>query len=160
MRIGVISDTHGDLNIAKIAIKNMSKIDVLFHAGDHYKDAVALKNVLGDLPVYAVVGNCDFEIFKPKDLFIEIAEKKIWLTHGHKYNVKNSDELLVKLAKEKSVDIVIYGHTHIAISRFADEILIFNPGSTTRPRGGKPASYGMIEIDDDGETYADILTLS
>ncbi|MCL0106552.1 metallophosphoesterase [Peptococcaceae bacterium] len=158
MRIGIISDTHGNLNIAKAAISKMGSIDVLLHAGDHYKDAVALEKEISEVDIYAVVGNCDFEVFKPKDLFLEIAGKKIWLTHGHKYGVKESDDYLASLAIEKNIDIVVYGHTHIAVSKFIENKLIFNPGSTTRPRGSKPATYGIIEIKD-GKIYPEILEI-
>ena len=48
-------------------------------------------------------------------------------------------------AKQYEVDIVIYGHTHIAENVMIDNVVLFNPGSVGSPRQGK-ASCGLLEI--------------
>ncbi len=37
MRIGIISDTHGDTDLAAEAIRQMGDVDLILHAGDTYK---------------------------------------------------------------------------------------------------------------------------
>ncbi|MTI81702.1 MAG: metallophosphoesterase [Firmicutes bacterium] len=157
VRIGVLSDTHGNLDGARIALNNMGKIDLLLHAGDHYKDAHQLAKTK-ELLVCAVVGNCDWDVKEPEDLLIDAAGKKIWLTHGHKYDVKASHDVLIKKAKQHSVDLVVHGHTHIPIIDEQEKIIICNPGSVTQPRGKKGPTYGLIEIFGD-EVLVDIFEL-
>lgn len=145
MRAGVLSDTHGDLEIAKVALTQMGKIDLLLHAGDHYRDALALAKTV-PVPVHAVVGNCDWDFMKPVDVLLEIDNQKIWLTHGHKYGVKSANNKLLTEAIKNKIDIVVYGHTHIPIAEFRQGVLLFNPGSVARLRGKRGATYGVIEI--------------
>ena len=146
MRIGVMSDTHGNMEVARIVLTNMGKIDLLLHAGDHFSDAQELaKKKL--VPVYAVVGNCDWDLEK-EDLLIKVGGKNIWLTHGHKYGVKSSHGRLVEHALKENIDIVVYGHTHAPVNQFEQGVLLFNPGSPTIPRGKKGPTYGIIEIHD------------
>ncbi len=145
MRIGVLSDTHGDLVSARKALTNMGRIDLLLHAGDHYRDANQLAESR-EIVICAVVGNCDWDISEPEDLLINAGGKRIWLTHGHKYNIKGSYHRLIKKAKEHKIDIVVFGHTHVATCETVEGVLLFNPGSTTIPRGGQGPSYGIIEI--------------
>lgn len=143
----MLSDTHGDVAMAKLALTKMGNIDILLHAGDHFQDANELAKTK-KVPVYAVVGNCDWDNEK-EDLLITAGGKKIWLTHGHRYGVKASHRQLITHALEEKVDIVVYGHTHVPVSVFEQGVLLFNPGSLTRPRGIKGSTYGIIEIDGD-----------
>ena len=42
-------------------------------------------------------------------------------------------------------DVVLSGHTHIPRGETVDGVHFWNPGSTTLPKGGFPASYGLFE---------------
>lgn len=145
MRIGILSDTHGDLTLARLALTNMGEIELLLHAGDHYNDAGQLVEN-SNVKLYAVVGNCDWHQTGPTDLLIDAGGKKIWLTHGHKYRIKDSMQALIEKAKEQKADIVVFGHTHIPTVETVDGILLFNPGSISFPRSRQGATYGVIEI--------------
>src|SRR5690554_6362216 len=91
MKIVVISDTHGE-NILG-AVREIENIDIIIHLGDYYKDVFPLEKVL-KTPIYYVKGNCDFAPDVPTQLMIELSNKKVFLTHGHWYNVKlGIDEL-------------------------------------------------------------------
>ena len=48
-------------------------------------------------------------------------------------------------AMEAGVDVVLYGHTHIANIVFEEGVWFINPGSLSRPRYGK-RSFATIEI--------------
>ncbi|WP_432663167.1 metallophosphoesterase [Wukongibacter baidiensis] len=146
MRIGVISDTHGDLVSAESAIKAMGDIDLLLHAGDTYRDAELLKEML-DIDVIAVKGNTDFDYEADLEKIISLDGKRIFLTHGHQYNVKYSLDRLYYKALETDCDIVVFGHSHMPLNVKEKDIIFLNPGSVSRPRGGSRPSYAIINID-------------
>ena len=103
---------------------------------------------LSDTKVISVAGNCDGLAAKAAvDEFIKAADKKIWLTHGHSCRVKYGTGELINQAQQYGVDVVIYGHTHIADNRQQDNLLILNPGSIGRPYGNKP-SFLLMTIND------------
>lgn len=140
MKIGVLSDTHGDLaTIMKIATR--VDVDMWLHAGDCSQDAEYLRSLV-TVPVCAARGNCDGQTTAKIDEFIEVAGKHIWLTHGHRYSVKQGTQDLVGWGKHYEVDVIIYGHTHIRDNRYCEGILVFNPGSGYGSRG----TYGILEI--------------
>ena len=86
MKIGIMSDSHHDLSAIDDAICLADDVDCWLHAGDSIDDAGYLADV-SKKPVYAVPGNIDWFSTKPKEILVELAGKKIFLTHGHKYNV-------------------------------------------------------------------------
>ncbi|SHJ99436.1 metallophosphoesterase [Paramaledivibacter caminithermalis] len=145
MRIGLLSDTHGDTLSAEKAIKAMGDIDLLLHAGDTYADAKALQDVFG-IEVVAVKGNTDFYCNAASETTIIIEDKKIFLTHGHKYNVKFGIDRLYYRALETNSDIVVFGHSHVPTHVEENNMIFVNPGSISRPRGGSKPSYGLINI--------------
>ena len=145
MRIGVLSDTHGDLDNVAIALARLGKLDMLLHAGDCYGDVDQLIKMT-DIPVKAVIGNCDMWCGGPRELLLDLEGKKVLLVHGHQYGIKNGFQRLYLRAEELGVNVVVYGHTHQAESLLYGGILLFNPGSISRPRNQDYPSYGLLEI--------------
>ncbi len=146
MRIGVISDTHGDAASIRRAVAAAGPVAMWLHAGDLSQDAVFLAKLSG-VPVTAAAGNCDGWTAAKIDEFIELDGKKIWLTHGHRYRAKERTGELSWWARQYGVDAVIYGHSHVAAITWDDDLLIFNPGSTFHPRGGRGPSCGILTIE-------------
>ena len=145
MRIGVISDTHGLREQAKAAVELMGTVDMLLHAGDFFDDAIYLSNLFS-FPVVGVRGNCDFA--GPREELIEADEVKILLIHGHQYGVKSSLQSLTYYAREREANVAIFGHTHHPEIQWVDELLLFNPGSTIRPRGvNSYPTFGVLSLD-------------
>lgn len=147
MKIGIISDSHGNIECIIKALEKIGEADLWLHCGDYGKDALFIKKYT-QKDVIAVQGNCDSGIDYKIDEFIEIFGKKIWLTHGHRYKIKHSKNELLWWAKQYEIDIVIYGHTHIAENIDLNNIILFNPGSVSIPRHGNP-SCGLLEITDE-----------
>lgn len=145
MRIGVIGDTHGALDRAEKALRQMGEIDMLLHAGDYYRDAGQLARLL-TVPVHAVTGNCDYRAGGPEELLLDVDGVTIWLTHGHLYDVHFSDQKLLYRAREQKARVAVYGHTHVPFNQECDGVLLFNPGSVYHPRGGSGPGYGLLEI--------------
>ncbi|MBO8168758.1 MAG: metallophosphoesterase [Thermoanaerobacteraceae bacterium] len=147
MRLGVVSDSHKDIEALKRALKNMGPVDMLLHAGDMYSDVKMVKNLLETGEIYSVVGNCDLDR-QPGEQLITVFGYKLYLTHGHLHGVKYRLDKLVYHAEEIGADVVVFGHTHVPYRQYWGDILLFNPGSVSRPRGVRQASYGIIEIID------------
>lgn len=145
MRIGVISDSHGDLYDARDAISSMGDVDMLVHLGDYCRDAEALSKQLGR-EIIRVRGNCDFSSTCESERIIEVSGKKLLLTHGHRYSVKYGYTDICFKAMESGVDAVLFGHTHIADVFEQNGILFINPGSVSMPRDGIK-SYAVITIE-------------
>ncbi|WP_449240888.1 metallophosphoesterase [Desulfoscipio gibsoniae] len=148
MRIGVISDTHGSISSAVKAIYEMGEIDALIHAGDLYSDALRISPVI-KVPVYAVPGNCDIPGQVKEELTITLCGRKIYITHGHLYRVKNSLQSLYYRAREMEAKVVVFGHTHVPVNTWEGNVLLFNPGSTSRPPAGIKAGCGILSIGTD-----------
>lgn len=155
-RILVFSDTHGDIEKAKKVIENTPGVDGVIHLGDIEMDYLALKEAYSDIPFYGVVGNNDFFSSLKREDLITIEEKKIFITHGHRYisGYSNIDSLIYK-GEELGADIVLFGHTHVAFFEKENGMIIANPGSISFPRSGD-RSYGVIEIENGKIGYANI----
>ncbi len=145
VRIGVISDSHRLVSRAQLAVERMGDLVLVLHAGDHYSDAKWLEDII-DIPVTAVVGNCDLGSPGPLEEVVEVAGKKIMLTHGHFYNVKKGYRELAARGRQVSADLVVFGHTHVPEIINVDGLTLFNPGTLTQPRTGGTTTYGLITI--------------
>lgn len=159
MRIGIVGDTHGDLFSLRQAAAAADPVDLWLHTGDFCRDALQLAGISGR-PVTAVAGNCDGRADAKPDEFIETGGFRIWLTHGHRQDVKHGLEDLLFWARRYEADIVVFGHTHQADVRCEGDLLLFNPGSAAIPRRGKHKSCGVLELDPDRhEATPRILTI-
>jgi len=148
LKIGVLSDTHGMKKATQKVLEYMSEtnkeIDTIIHAGDLVSDAKFIERL--GYKVYCVAGNCDPIGIAPAERLIEIEGKKIFLAHGHTYQVKYGVNKLLERAKNLSAEIVIFGHTHIPENLKVAGVLLFNPGSVTLPKQGGPGTFGILEI--------------
>lgn len=147
MRIGLISDTHGDLDLAREALKQMGEVDMILHAGDTYADLVELSKG-SEIEMVGVRGNIGRADDGPAELVLEFNGFRIFLVHGHHYDVKHSLMRLFYRAKELEVDVVVYGHTHLAMTAVEDGMLFVNPGSIGFPRGKYKNSYAILDLSD------------
>ena len=144
MRILVFSDSHTDLSSCIRVLDSIIGVDLVLHAGDHARDAALLARTFPDLPVEYVRGNCD-HADAPAEKVIEVSGKRIFLTHGHLFNVKseaNYDTMAARTLAE-GCDLGVFGHTHREFSGESGGVALLNPGSI---RYGK--TYGVIEIID------------
>ncbi len=147
MKLIVISDAHGKANRITKAVNKHSDSDYLFYLGDQVADLQKAKNNFEtELNIAYVKGNCDFSTQAPVEKIITLGDKKIFLTHGHKYSLKWAKTKLYYRSQEIGADIILFGHTHRRYAKNELGQLFFNPGSITSPRDNKSASYGIIEI--------------
>lgn len=149
MKIGVISDSHGDLKNLEKALKAMGEVDAIFHLGDYVSDGSAVQKIKKSLPVYTLWGNCDYG----REGGVEyvntlIGGKRIIACHGHAFGVKSSLNRYFYQAQSEEADIALYGHTHCAFMTTEAGILIMNPGAVCHT-WGEQKSFGLIEIERD-----------
>ncbi len=148
MRIGVLSDSHGDMRAIAKAVALMGDVDLIFHAGDYYQDALILKAKTA-IPVTAVGGNCDLMMAAaPQQHLGNYGGYKLLLVHGHQYGVKRDISSLVSHAQKRRIDIVVFGHTHVSHAEVRNGIHLFNPGSVAYPRVNGRRTYGILTIDE------------
>ena len=156
MRILVISDTHGDFFSLKHALDAQPNAEVIIFCGDGSEQYTFLKQTLPDKTVIGVRGNCDWSSKLPSTEIAEVGGKRIFITHGHLYNAKFTFINLIEAAREQNADILLFGHTHQAVTDYYEGLHIMNPGSCC----GYGASYGYIDTTDRVEIITNIVKLS
>jgi putative phosphoesterase len=145
--VGVISDTHMQNDYIKRALDHLKKCDFIIHLGDNTRDVNEIKKYYNK-KIISVKGNCDYSENIPTEKIEVLGNKKFFITHGHNYNVKGTLINLRYKAMEVGADIVLFGHTHIAMEQFEEGIWFINPGSAGLARNGKN-SVAIIEIRDE-----------
>lgn len=147
MRIAVVSDTHGKTKKFIDKVLNLKDIDLIIHLGDYVEDGLEIEKRTG-IETKIVKGNGDF--FYPgfkEDEILEIKGKRIFLTHGHKYNVRYGVDNLLYRGEELQADIILFGHTHVSTFVKESGIIVMNPGSPTNPRDfNRRKTFGIMEL--------------
>lgn len=146
MKILILSDTHGNQSAIETVVEK-EDADLCIHLGDNFRDAIYINDSL-NVEAVAVKGNCDDEEYAEEDMVLDIEGHKIFLTHGHNYNVNITLDNLYYKAKSLNCHIALYGHTHKNLKENTKDLIIMNPGSLSKPRGCK-ASYGLLYIEED-----------
>ena len=143
--IVVISDSHGSIRNLDRVIKRIGQPDALWHLGDCTEDAPLLAQRL-NCGYVSVRGNCDPFSDLPLTETITWHGKRFLLLHGHTVAGRLS---LCYAAKEQQADVVLFGHSHVASVETAQDVLLVNPGSLSRPRGVGAASVALLDLTDE-----------
>jgi len=150
MKVLVMSDTHGYIFNARKAIERNPDIEMVLHLGDYCRDAVQLSQLFPNIKFEYVYGNSDIRIGTIcAEKTIEIEGKRVFMTHGHKYSVKWDYNRILAQAKIENAEVILFGHTHIAVVDNVKNTLIMNPGSISESRSNKPESYAILDISKD-----------
>jgi len=143
MRIGVLSDTHIHLaeEIPPEVVKAFSQVDLIVHTGDFVGSQVleGLKR-LGE--VKAVHGNMDSRKLRdllPEQELLMVGGRKVGIIHG--WGGPAGIEQRVR-ERFDDVDVIIYGHSHVAKTEQIGGIFFFNPGPGNQ-------SFGLLTIEKD-----------
>lgn len=144
MRILVFSDTHGYIDRCIQIIERIQDVDMFIHTGDTASDAQDLASIFPHIRAQFVSGNCEMPRYDTEQLF-EVCGKKIFITHGHLYNVKYESDYstLVRRARLAEADLAVFGHTHKPVCDNLGDIYLLNPGSARYTN-----TCGVIEIED------------
>jgi len=112
MEIIAFSDVHGDVHKLLTLSNEIEHAEKALFLGDGINTMEVLDTRLAN-KIIAVKGNCDLFCPLPEELVIELAGKKIFMTHGHNYDVKISMNKIAAKALEVGADITLFGHTHV-----------------------------------------------
>jgi uncharacterized protein len=138
-RVGIIADTHGLLRPE--VLETFTGVDHIIHAGDIGGDDI-MESLRKIAPVTFVRGNNDGEdgygIVRT-----EIAGLRILVTHILPRPGRLRREVSTQL---KSVDAVVFGHSHLPHNEVIGGVRFFNPASAGPRRFDYPVSVGMIEM--------------
>ncbi len=146
MRILVISDTHGNTRRLYEAIDAQPEARYVLFLGDGLRDADEAARRYPDREIWSVSGNCDAGAIlwnAPIEREETLGGRRIFFTHGHRYDVKYGLDRLEAEARARGAQIALYGHTHRAETHYADGLYVMNPGSLG---AGMPPSYGVVDI--------------
>jgi putative phosphoesterase len=134
MRIAVISDTH-DAYPRKLP-GLLEGADEIWHLGDVMAPHVLVEFEQIGVPLYVVLGNCDYEGSWPETLTLRPEGVVCHLVH------------IPPRKSPKGVQLLLHGHTHIPRD-YTDSVGVrwLNPGSVSNPRGGFPASFAWLELE-------------
>lgn len=146
MKILVMSDSHSSLSFMRSCVRAV-KPDTLIHLGDYYEDGQIIARENPHLRIHQVPGNCDMYRYmgsQPQILCYDIGGVRMYLTHGHRHNVKQTLTRLLADARAGGAQAVLYGHTHRAdCHREEDGLWVLNPGSC----GYYGGSVGILQVE-------------
>jgi putative phosphoesterase len=147
MLIGIISDTHDNLQMVEKAVKRLNdeKANLVLHAGDYVAPFVIPKFKALNAKLIGVFGNNDgdHELLKKRFgetsnceirgrfALIDVEGFKIALLHG------DETELLNALMDCECFNAVVHGHMHTTGVRKKGKTLIVNPGEVCGYLTGK-----------------------
>jgi len=141
MRIGIVSDSHGDQAHVKAALRLMAErgVSLIVHCGDI--DDAATASLFDGTTTHFVLGNCDVDIAEIKvaaaraggllhGRFAELvlAGRRIAVLHG------DDPPRLQETIGSGDYDYVFYGHTHVPGDRLVGKTWVINPGALHRAR--------------------------
>ena len=158
MKILVLSDSHSGLRAMRRFLEKV-KPQVMIHLGDYYDDGRTMAEEFPAVTVYQVPGNCDqyrAPLGAPEILLQTVAGVKLYLTHGHRHQVKMTRSMLIQDARKSKVAAVLYGHTHIPAQQDIAGVRLINPGSAGT---GRRPTWALIEIFENGGIACDIKEL-
>lgn len=179
MKYMFASDIHGSAYYCRRLLEEYQKSgaerlillgDLLYHGPRNDlpkeyapKEVIAMLNGMKD-EIYTVRGNCEAEVDQMVLEFPVLADYAVlvlngltfFATHGHVFNQEHMPPL-------KKGDILVHGHTHLLKAEQFGDNYILNPGSTSIPKGGNPATYAVLDdktfciLDFDGNVVKEIV---
>jgi putative phosphoesterase len=150
MRLGIISDTHGHVELTRPAVRMFESLGVetVLHCGDI--GSMAVVELFAAWPTHLVFGNCDerLDAFAAAiraagqtchGLFgdLELDGVRIALLHSHE-----------RRRFREAIDsgdyrLICYGHTHVAAIDPRGGTLVVNPGAIYR---ADPHSVAIVDL--------------
>lgn len=160
MRVGIISDTHGQVDFTRQAVRMLESLGVerLFHCGDIGTPEVV--ELLARWPTDYVFGNCDVEqrllrtaieragqVCHGDFADLTIEGVRIALLHSH------DRRLFAASIGSGRYNTICYGHTHVAAIEQRGETLLVNPGAVYR---ANPHSIALLELPENKATIVNL----
>lgn len=150
MLIGVVSDTHAQMEFTRRAIRMLESLDVelVVHCGDI--GSTEIVTLFRQWPTHFVFGNVDSDRAALRQAIaaaghtcherfgeLELAGRRIAFLHG------DDTALLRQTSTNGRWDLVCYGHTHQAKEHRSGETLLLNPGALYRAH---PHTFAVVKL--------------
>ncbi|MFB6145554.1 MAG: metallophosphoesterase [Candidatus Nanohaloarchaea archaeon] len=153
MRIGIVSDTHDDIELSEKAVAFFEKegVDKVIHCGDMVSPFTA-ELFDADFGFYYVRGNNDGEwnlkeaVEEFGSFYNNIAElgikgSRIAVYHG------TEEEIVSALMDSEEYDYVLRGHTHEKKLAENGETVEINPGGIKLPGQTEELHIALLDLD-------------
>jgi len=127
--------------------------DLILHLGDNSKDCDAIVDEFPNIMLRSVRGNCDYSFSGLAHDEFMLEGKNFFMTHGHNFSVKTGLTGIIRIAVERNVDVLLFGHTHIPYNATVEGVLVVNPGSI-----GLGKTYAILELEN-GEVSCELKSL-
>ena len=153
MKIGVVSDSHGQVENLRRAITAMKEAgaDRIVHLGDDYDDVKALSDQERAMiiQVPGVFSTYYQDPLIPNRLIEEWEEVRVLLTHtpeAHKHDLPTDPKPEDAVARGE-VRVVLFGHSHIPEVKEQAGVIWVNPGHLKADdKKGYPPTYALLEV--------------
>lgn len=142
-RLLVMSDSHGSAAAIKKLLPITEDFDYVIHLGDGNADILNLQKSI-KTELITVKGNCDQNRLSPEKYVLHLGDTALYLTHGHKENIKVGRYGLLSAAQSFGCKYALFGHTHSAEVFELGGVTFVCPGSLALPPFGK-GTYAVIE---------------
>lgn len=155
MRLGVMSDTHGNILFMQRAADRMReefKVQVIVHLGDDLADARKLTP--GEEKLYAVPGVFEAawsDGTTPHRLIEEFGGIRFLLSHTPSRDRHDGpDDIDPETARRRlGIHVLLHGHTHrFRAAECPDKLIAINPGHLKADRDrDRPATFAVIDAE-------------
>ena len=166
MRIGIVSDSHGQTSRLHRALALLAEAGAqqIIHCGDvGSTDCVDVLSQCG-LPAHLVAGNMDRYVlhlsrtaarcgldFDPRTVEVAIGDSQhLVATHGH------HGHLLDELIAGGQFPYVCHGHTHRLRDERIGPVRVINPGALHHPRDPHHPTVALLDTDADDLQVFDV----
>ncbi|TWT38007.1 phosphodiesterase [Posidoniimonas corsicana] len=150
MRIGVISDTHGHVDLTQDAVRMLESLEVeaVLHCGD--VGGADVVRQFHQWPTHFVAGNCDYDLDSLgaavdaegqhwHGQFADLAFDGVRVALLHSHDRKRFKQTI----QAGEHELVCYGHTHVAAIDETGPVMVLNPGAVYR--ASRP-SVAVVEL--------------
>jgi putative phosphoesterase len=159
MKLGIVSDIHGNLAGLELALANMADVDELLCLGDaifDYRFSNEVVALLRERGAYLIQGNHEEVFFsnagirareregidpsllaylaeQPHRRELEFDGKRVLMVHSTPWEPRGEyiypHSARLSRFAEADADFVLYGHTHAQLVRQLGSVTVINPGS-------------------------------
>ncbi len=150
MRLGVVSDTHGHVELTRPAVRMLESLEVdsVLHCGDI--GSIEVVELFAAWPTHFVFGNCDYGT----EQFAAAIKKAGQTCHGMFGDLEFDGVRVAMLHSHdrrrfrETIDsgdyqLVCYGHTHVAAIDKRGKTTVVNPGAIYR---AEPHSLAIVDL--------------
>lgn len=154
MRVAVFSDTHGNKEAMRDALRSEGPFNMLLHLGDGVADGMTVSAEMG-IKFCGVRGNEDFASQHAEEVTFSVGNWTVTAIHGHQMDINPYHSQaqwqqhfndMVKWAIRKRSQLFLFGHSHCPALQEVEGVVICNPGDQYAGSTGAP-TFAVIHTE-------------